>query len=205
MARKKNKTKPKNASQNIPVQHIPEFPKLGHQLIISHPKPIKGFSKSEGWIRVAPTWGQRFRRFITTFLEAFGFALFAVAILYLPDFIADYSHRSDHFIRFFFIFLLSSVLIIGFCAAILTFIRDSVCYIHPQNRRIFFGTRFNQAKIEESLEIRDLTVLTLIPPSSILRRTQILTTQYQMEIKIAETFGDDEDINALHNWLKACL
>lgn len=205
MARKKSKTKTKITSPQTPAPPVPEFPKLGHLLVVSHPKPIKGCRKSEGWIRIAPTWGQRFRRFITTFAEAFLFALFAVAILYLPDFVADYAHRSERFIKFFFGFILSSVIIIGFCAAILTFIRDSVCYIHPQHRRIIFGTKFNPAKIDESMDISELTVLRMIPPSAIFKRSQILTTHNNMEVKIAETFGDDADINELNNWLMSCM
>ena len=80
MARKKRKTKPKQTAEAIASTPQQVFPKLGHQLIISHPKPIQGLKQSEGWMRIAPTWSQRLRRFFTTFSEAFIFSLWILRI-----------------------------------------------------------------------------------------------------------------------------
>jgi len=211
MSKSKQKTKKnKPGAADKPAQNqtasdltnpLPEFPTLGHTLKVTKAKIIDKTCQSEHWIRVSPTFLQRIRRFLFTFAEAFGFALIAAIFLYLPDFFADYSHRDASFVRFFFGFVLSAIVIIGFFSAILTVIRDAVCYIETKQGRISYGSRWNKKQIDQSIAIRDIEILEILPPSSITKRARILTVHDHSETIIAETFGNDDDLKALYDWI----
>ena len=183
------------------LQTYPEFPALGHQLIVDKPRGSKNAS-AEGWICVHPSRSQRMRQFGMAYVQAFVLAFIALACLYLPDFVLDYSHRESNFLHFFAGFFFAAVCLVAVCAAINTLIRDTVCHIHPESGRLVCKRRLSPQNINDCIDLHTVPVLELLPPGTFFRRTRIITMHNNMEITIIDTGGKDDDVQALYNWMR---
>ncbi len=205
--KKKNKKKMAHSAaaastpESHQIQKVPEFPALGHQLVVDTPKAPRDLDVS-GWIRIRPSRSQRLRQFGMAYLQGFVFAFIALACLYLPDFLIDYAHREINFVRFFAGFFFAAVGLVAVCAAINTLIRDTSCHIHPESGRLVCASRLSQAKINDCIDLHAVPVLEILPPGAFIKHTRIIAMHHELEVTVADTSGKDEDIQALYRWMR---
>lgn len=161
----------------------------------------KSIGGIEDWIRISPSGSMRLKRFFVSFAEAFVIALVALAIFYLPDFIADYSHRSEVFLIFFGKFLLAAVGIISVCAAVSVLLRDIVIYVSPSKKCIYQGVRMTPKHAEEAIALSTIDSLAIEPPG-VLKRSRLLANIDDSMAVLGETLGDNHDLVVLLQWIK---
>ena len=198
--RKLSKTHAETATQeSAETAKTPELPAFTKNLKAEQlDKEIGGI---DDWVRISPTASMRSKRFLVSFAEAFVIALIALAIFYLPDFIADYSHRSETFLTFFGKFLLTAVGIISVCAAVSVLLRDIVIYVSPSKKCIYQGPRMTPKHAEEAIALTAIDSLAIEPPG-FLKRSRLLANINESMAVLGETLGDNQDLVVLLQWLK---
>lgn len=179
------------------------LPSLGHQLSITALKSHRDFD-STGWYRIAAKPSQRWIHFAIAFVGAFALAIISLIILYLPDFIADYSHRSDDFLHFFYRFLPILAALVAITATISVILKKSVCFVHPKDKKILCtASKLSPRTIGDAVSLDAISVIELTPPSSFTRHSRLIAIVHERETILADTYGETNDIAALFAWLNS--
>lgn len=178
------------------------FPTLGQQILTCPKQHVKN-GKSEEWLRLRPSWPTRFAMAGMAFAQGMLFAIMALVVLYLPDYVFDYGHREESFLVFFAKFLGVAVLCIALAAGFSTFIRETVVYIELQRGRVLVSRRLNAKTIQElAIAFRDVSCVKLRASEGMFRRSRLyLEFNTREPLLIAESRGRDEDLVALRDWL----
>ncbi|MBO4349602.1 MAG: hypothetical protein J6A01_01475 [Proteobacteria bacterium] len=196
LAKNHAETAAQESAETVKAPSLPAFSKNLKAVCID--EEIGGIAD---WVRISPTTSMRVKRFFISFFEAFIIALIVLAIFYLPDFIADYSRRSEEFLKFFGNFLLAAGGIISVCAAISTLLRDIVIYVSPSKKCIYQGVRMTPKHAEEAIALSTIDSLAIEPPG-FLKRSRLLANINDSMAVLGETLGDNQDLVVLLQWLK---
>lgn len=174
------------------LQKLPEF---GHQL------KIYSCSDVEGWVGISPSAGQKLRSFLLIFVQGLLLSVGVLAILFGPDFLLDYSQRETDFVQFFWKFFVFAVLFVTIISVVVMVMRMTSIFIHPAKKNIVCASRLTSKAASECVPISTIEKLDIEPPSQILKRSRIVAHIREGDVVLAESYGDNEDLIALRDWL----
>lgn len=174
-----------------------ELPKLGHQFQVTECASIKG------WYRISLVPTQKFRSFILIFIQGLLLSAIVLAVLFGPDFLLDYSHRSDKFVTFFGKFFGLAVLFVTLCAFIVMVMRTASIYVNLSEKKIVNASKLTMQAAADSVSISEIETVQTEPPTGLLKRSKLKISIHDSEVILAECQGDNEDLIALRDWLNS--
>ncbi len=186
-------------TQNTAEEQPLRKPEFGHQLKIV-PCQFEGGQ----WVKIVPNGIQRFQEFVHTFLKGIGLAVLVLSVIYLPDFIFDYSQRGESFVEFFGKFFSLAVLFVAVATVIAVRIRDMSLFIEPDKKRILCARSLSDKTVDLSVELSELETVTLEAPSGFFKRSRVMTKVRGADVILVESYGTHfEDMEALRDWLSS--
>lgn len=193
-----------NDNPETNAQHTPNTPEnsalpvFHGQLCLSEAQKFLGHAD---WVGIFPTSNQRFCRFISGFVSKFTLAAAVIAVLFLPDFILDYAHRSEKFIEFFWLIIAGSLAIVLIASLLLTVLHETRLYFSPTMGKLILGRELSERYAQDSLALSDIKEFKIEPPSGIFKRSRLIALCDDAGYLIAETFGNHDDLIELRDWL----
>ncbi|MBR4986765.1 MAG: hypothetical protein IKY83_13620 [Proteobacteria bacterium] len=182
---------------DTPLQHktLPEF---HGQLCLSEPQKFGG---AADWYGIFPSSRQRMWRFLSGFSTKFLLAAAFLAVLFVPDFVLDYAHRGENFVKFFWLIVAACLGIILIASVVLTFLHEMRLYVSLGSGKIILGRALNDTYARDTLAISEIKELQIEPPSAVFKRSRLIAICGDSGYLLAETYGSHDDLIELRDWL----
>lgn len=157
-------------------------------------------------IRLRPTVLNTLLRLLLTGMRAMGFAFMVMLVLYLPDYVFDYSTRGGDFLRFFFIYIGIMLAIVFAISLVFICLRQRTLYIDPEDKTITFSLLFTAKTLERrSIQFSDIVSIDKQITSNPLTPSLLTVIAREKEFVIAEICYGQKDIHLLYDWLMPFL
>ena len=172
-------------------------PTLNHQL------ELRADALRASWFKIVPRRAQRAMQFVVLWAKCIVFVVLVLAAIFLPDYLFDYSQRGDAFGSFFFKFLGVAAAIVFVLAFGWAMKRVRVIYVNDAQGRILESGLFERVDYENALEIAEIERLEVEKTRGILTKSVLNAVVKGQRIPVIETYGGDEDLAAVRDWLFA--
>jgi len=154
-------------------------------------------------ICIKPTMRTELYRVYRTMCGAAAASFLVIFVLYLPDYVFDYSQRGEGFGRFFFQYIIATVLVLSFASTLYIFLKNRTIYVDIKNRRIVFA-RFLTDKTwdEEGIDFSEINSIETVPTNSMFGTNKVVLLANGEYHIAADAKSLKGDLELLADWLK---